>query len=284
MEKTKDATITEKLLWALTDPKAVELAKVDFIGTFTDLGQDPGEAEHLTTFIFQNLEGVTEQTLAAKELIVGEMIKCCKAGILTLPEVLTRGIQGRSQLIYDQVGKYFEDVTGRVVDFGCGNGVVAQLLHEGNGLNIVGYDVVNYTTPGVTIPTHLFDGTKLPVDEGYFSAAVVTNVFHHSDDPDVLLKELTRTVTTRLVIIETVPDPVSEEKEDTEMRRVYLNDYLYNRLFNPGVGIPVPGTYRTPKGWIGALEVLGWTVVESIDLGVDQKCIRDRHHLLVVDR
>ncbi|MEN9605068.1 MAG: hypothetical protein RJB39_753, partial [Candidatus Parcubacteria bacterium] len=191
---------------------------------------------------------------------------------------------GRSQLIYEQVGKYFEGITGPVVDFGCGNGMVAQLLHDGKGLDIVGYDVVNYTMPGVTIPIYQFDGATLPVGNNHFSAAVVTNVFHHADDPDQLLRELTEKVSDTLVIIETVPHTVPAGQMETEMRRVYFNDYLYNRLFCPGAGIPVPGMYRTPEEWIVALEALGWVLVEGVDLGVDQKCIRDRHHLLVFKR
>lgn len=284
MKNSTNSIIAAKLLWALADPKAVALAKGDFVGTFVDLGLVLVEAERLTDFIFQNLAGVTEGALDIRERVIGEIIKRCKVGGKSLSEVLNEGVRGRSELIYSQVRQYFDGIQGRVVDFGCGNGLVAQLLNDGKGLDIVGYDVVNYIMTGVTIQVHQFDGVTLPIENNHFSAALVTNVFHHADRPDLLLKELTEKVSDTLVIIETVPHSVLDENMETEMRRVYFNDYLYNRLFNPGAGIPVPGMYRAPEGWITALENLGWEVVFSEDLGVDQKCIRDRHHLLVVEK
>ncbi|MEN9605097.1 MAG: hypothetical protein RJB39_782, partial [Candidatus Parcubacteria bacterium] len=88
MKNSTNAIIATKLLWALSDQQAVALAKEDFVGTFTDLGQKLVEAKRLTDFIFQNLNGVTEQTLGAREQVIGEIIRCCKAGEVTLPEVL----------------------------------------------------------------------------------------------------------------------------------------------------------------------------------------------------
>ncbi len=280
----KDKIITKKLQEALTDSQATTKAKADFVGTFTDLGQKPVEAGRLADFIFQNLAGVTSETLATREMVIGEMIKRCQCGGRPMPQVLTEKIESRSRIIYEQIKPFLEGVKGLVIDFGCGNGIVAQLLHDGIGLDIEGYDVVKYSSPDITIPTQLFDGATVRVVNRTFEAAVVTNVLHHEENNEQILLELTRIVRRRLVIIETVPDLVPVTEMNSELCRVFWNDYLYNRLFCPGAGIPVPGTYDTPQGWEERLKTLGWILVQSTDLGVDQPIIRDRHHLLVFDR
>lgn len=284
---SKDSVIKatiQKLKQSFSNPASVVQGKRDYALTFAKLGLPKPQSQHLAHFIFEELKTADEDTLRPKEdVIVAEMERFRIQG-KTMSEVLREGITARSRLIHTQIRPYFDGMTGPVIDFGCGNGVVAQMLHESTGLDVSGYDVVSYPSSQVTVPIELFDGKTIPVEYEHFSTAVVTNVLHHDEHPSRVLQELTRITSHRLVIIETVPDPVADSELDAEMGRVFFNDYLYNRLINAGAGIGVPGMYDTPQGWIASLEALGWKVVASIDLGIDQKVILDRHHLLVFDK
>jgi SAM-dependent methyltransferase len=199
-----------------------------------------------------------------------------------LLDIITERVTGRAETIFGQIYPYLNDRSGNIIDFGCGDGQVTDLLHD-QGLNIVGYDVVQYhTKPRAAI--HLFDGIRIPCDDLFFDTAIVTNVIHHEENNERVLEELTRIVTTRLVIIETVPVGNSAVEIKLDHERTFLNDWLYNRGFHPGTDIPVPGTYETPQGWIERFKKHGWNMVESINLGIDIDLIPDTHHQFVFER
>lgn len=190
-------------------------------------------------------------------------------------QVLNDKVSKRSDVIYGQIERYLGDIKGEIVDYGTGDGKIAQLIHDKNGLNIEGYDVVIYPAKGVTVPMHTYDGKHIPVEDGRFDTGLLINVVHHEAQNEQILEEISRIVRRKLIIIETVPVGKSESELKIDHERTFMNDYLYNRLFHYGDNVPVPGTYETPKGW---------EVVESINLGVDQEVIKDTHHLLILEK
>jgi len=85
----------------------------------------------------------------------------------------------------------------RVLDFGCGNGVLTDLLkEEGFGEQIIGVDVsetgVSYATETFMKPGLSFDtvGFVNSVDPNYFDAVVSSHVFEHIDNPAEVLKSI----------------------------------------------------------------------------------------------
>ncbi len=269
---------------AFNVPAAIEAATADFATTFEYIGLDSEEANRIAGLIIWHLRTVRDVESRLKA--ANQLILDCEVEGVALPEMLNMKIKGRSEIIFAQVSPYLAGIGGRVIDYGAGNGRVAQLLYDNGNLDIVGYDVVSYPMEGVALPICLFDGYNVPVADSHFKAALLTNVLHHDDDNEKILSELTRIVSAdgRIVIIETVPDGSSEAETKADLPRLYLNDLFYNAIFNFGANIPVPGTYETPQGWIDRFARHGWHATVSENLGRDQGIIADTHHLLVFER
>ncbi|MEY2664347.1 MAG: hypothetical protein RIT04_155 [Candidatus Parcubacteria bacterium] len=284
----KNKLIIANLVLAFASDKfsarAIKRATKDYIQTFIDIGMGEKKAGELCACIMHLLRKVCSRALTLKKaevLIVKEMSEYRVDG-RGIREVLNEKLANRSNIVVSQIAPYLKSVTGPVIDFGCGDGSISQILHDQMGLNITGYDVTSYRLPSVSIPMVKFDGKTVPVADGRFEAAVVTNVIHHEADNERIIKELTRVVSKKLVVIETVPNPTkNKHNAEAEKSRVFMNDYLYNRLFQFGAEIPVPGTYETAENWPKRFAEHGWKTEVSVDLGIDQKIIRDRHHLYV---
>lgn len=105
------------------------------------------------------------------------------------------GIQDRIPAIKKVWGE--RSYPKKVLDYGCGNGVLTDLLkEEGFGEQIIGVDVsetgVAYATetfmkPGLTFETIGFVNS---VDTNYFDAVVSSHVFEHIDNPAEVLKSI----------------------------------------------------------------------------------------------
>lgn len=275
----------ERIHRALEDPEAREAVVADFSHTFRKLGLSEEHAQNICDMVLaklsdpQSLDVLEQEILDWFEQIYIEIPE----GSYNLIEALHEQLRNRAELIFIQIEPHLTNETGRMIDYGAGDGQVTQLLHDRLGLDIEGVDVRHYPALGVTVPILLFSGKRVDVADGTYEVAVMTNVAHHEKDNEVILAELSRIVTRKLVIIETVPTGDSPEAIERDRERTFMNDYLYNRLFH-NADVPVPGTYETPDGWKDRIEAHGWHCTHSEDLGYDQPTIRDVHHLLVFER
>ncbi|BAM05211.1 class I SAM-dependent methyltransferase [Phycisphaera mikurensis] len=93
---------------------------------------------------------------------------------------------------------------GRLLDVGCGEGLVTAALARRTGLTAVGVDVD--AEAGAAAPVLACDGRRLPFRDGAFDAATVLTVLHHCDDPEAVLAEAVRVVRPggRLLVAESV--------------------------------------------------------------------------------
>jgi len=281
-------TMKDRLMGAFGDPEVKEKIDNDFAYTFMQLGLDEAAAKELCGEVTAALSG--EGRLDAIEAKMLDRFTNIYVGDKdgdkkNLVDILHEKLKGRAELIASQVRPYFEDVRGKVFDYGTGDGQVAQRLHDDPGLHldIEGGDVRDYKAPGVTIPVKIFNGKHVDCPDGHYEAALMTNVAHHEKHNEAIIEELTRIAGRKLVVIETVPTGRSDEEIKKDAERTFANDYLYNRLFH-NADVPVPGTYETPEGWEARFKAHGWKVVRSEDLGYDQPTIRDIHHLLIFEK
>jgi SAM-dependent methyltransferase len=140
---------------------------------------------------------------------------------------------------------------GRVLDVGCGDGLLAQRLgHARPDLELTGIDVL--VRAGACVPVATFDGHVIPYEDSSFATVMLVDVLHHADDPMELLREAVR-VSSRAVVI----------KDHT------CNGWLaYPTLrFMDGVGnarhgVRLPYNYWPRQRWLDAIAALGLTVGE----------------------
>ncbi len=143
-------------------------------------------------------------------------------------------------------------IAGRVLDVGCGDGLLASLLQRTGGeksLTIEGIDVLVRSNAHIKVSA--FDGRQIPFEDGSFDAVLFVDVLHHADDPHQLLREARR-VTRRTVLV----------KDHT--RTGFLADRtlrFMDRVGNARHGVAMPYNYWSRDQWDDALNRAGLDVV-----------------------
>ena len=116
------------------------------------------------------------------------------AGYLHDRGILRRRVTALASAIAPLLSK-----SARVLDVGCGDGLLAQaLLDMRPDLRIEGVDVL--VRAGTPIPVREFDGTRLPFADGEYEVAMAIDVFHHAADAEALMAEMKRVARGSLVI------------------------------------------------------------------------------------
>jgi SAM-dependent methyltransferase len=87
----------------------------------------------------------------------------------------------------------------KVLDVGCGDGLIALKIQELRpDVSISGIDIM--VRPHTHIPVTTFNGTVIPHPDKSFDAVMFVDVLHHTDDPNVLLREARRVARQAIVI------------------------------------------------------------------------------------
>ncbi len=87
----------------------------------------------------------------------------------------------------------------RLLDIGSGDGQLAgALLETRSDLRVTGVDIKVRANTG--IPVQAFDGKHLPFSDHSFDWAILADVIHHMDEPEVLLTDALRVVKQGLLI------------------------------------------------------------------------------------
>lgn len=134
----------------------------------------------------------------------------------------------------------------RVLDVGCGDGVLACLLLQHRpDIEIQGIDVLirNQTT----IRIDQFDGEVIPFDDASFDVVMLVNVLHHTEDPNILLREAARVSSESIVI--------KDHTSDGFLANATL--IFMDWVGNIGLGVPLPYEFWPRWRWIEAIEKLG---------------------------
>lgn len=136
-------------------------------------------------------------------------------------------IQALSQLITNNT---------RVLDIGCGNGVISQEIQKTYNCEIIGTDIRNYVQTDIEFKK-MSNPRKLEFKDKEFDVGVLNNVLHHIkyDIQEVLINEALR-VCSKIIIIEVRPSRLAK-----------FLDFTLNKIRN--ARIPVTLTHREKEEW-----------------------------------
>ena len=125
-----------------------------------------------------------------------------------------------------------------VLDIGCGDGNIGSLIRQkASGVSIHGLEVM--ARPACEIEYSLFDGVRIPYEDGAFDVCLFVDVLHHGDDPALLLREAAR-ASRRYVLIK---DHLCEHAADRATLR--FMDWVGNRPH----GVRLAYNYKRRREW-----------------------------------
>jgi SAM-dependent methyltransferase len=133
----------------------------------------------------------------------------------------------------------------RVLDVGCGDGLVSALLcSKRPDIAVRGIDVVPRSQ--THIPVELFDGSTIPFPGNSFDGVIFSDVLHHTEDPRILLREAVRVSASSVLIKDHF------RKGLAAAQRLRLMDWVGNARF----GVALPYNYWTETQWHSAWQEL----------------------------
>ncbi|MCX6803128.1 MAG: methyltransferase domain-containing protein [Candidatus Diapherotrites archaeon] len=226
-----------------------------------------------------------------------------KEGLISIiPEKFSR----RAELIYSQIKPFLKK--GSVLDFGCGDGKVGELLSK-DSFDVLLADVYRHSHINeTTLKFVLFNqDAKVPIKDSSFDNILALTVFHHCNSPLHSFSECVRLAKNRgrIIVIESVFGVFGAELSKTEKEKlssyIFLLeeeqrkvnsffDHFYNRVIHyskdPKNKVNVPFNFNTPDGWKKLFESHGVVEEKVIHLGIDQPSVPEYHtiHVLRVEK
>jgi len=137
---------------------------------------------------------------------------------------------------------------GKILDLGCGSGIVAKAFKDFFQAEVMGVDIVDKRI--VNIPFQMINGRNLPFPGNSFDAVLISYVLHHSQNPTSLLTEAKR-VSKKIIIYEDLPEGF--------LSKIYckVHQFSFDKLF----GNPSKTSFKTEKDWEKIFKELGLKII-----------------------
>jgi len=137
---------------------------------------------------------------------------------------------------------------GKILDLGCGSGIVAKAFQDFFQAKVVGVDIEDRRI--FYIPFEIIDGKILPFPEKSFDTVLINYVLHHSDDPTALLEEAKR-VSKKIIIYEDLPEDF--------LSKIYckFHDLTFNKFFQKNNNT----SFKAGKEWEEIFQKTGLTII-----------------------
>jgi SAM-dependent methyltransferase len=254
--------------------------------SFVALGIPKDEAESAVNEVLDRTRRA--DSLRSAEAQVKDLLRH-----LNLEERIQQGLGRRSELIYNQIRKYL--VGPRVLDLGCGDGLVANRVAR-DGFEVQMSDIVDYRAPSVNLPfAKPLEGEPLPFASSSFDTVLLLTVLHHANCPLQVFAEALRVCRARIIVIESVfgVQPADVPSGD-ERAEAFVNlgnaqaqflafvDWFYNRVLHHEVQVPFK--FKSPAAWEEVFRDFGAHQLSLEHLGLDQPLVPEYHTLHIVEK
>jgi SAM-dependent methyltransferase len=280
----------------VTDPSVKATISCMLIDVLTYLGLPRSKAEALIGGCIEAAAGY--ETLEAYEEAAHKFLEAEKVA-QRIPEKLKM----RAELMYSQAAPHL--TAGNVLDYGCGDGQVSELIAKNELREVTLTDVYMHRhIPETGLAFKPFkQGEKAPFSDGEFNNVLALTVFHHSSNPVESIVDVARVTRAEgcVLVVESVFG-VDGKQLPTEMQKkvagyVALSgeqqrkvnvffDHFYNRILHystdAATKVNVPFNFNTPDGWQQVFLQNGLVQEEVVHLGLDQPTAPEYHTLHVL--
>ena len=138
-----------------------------------------------------------------------------------------------------------------LLDVGCGDGLITSLVAaKRSDISAQGVDVL--VRPETHIPVQPFDGTHLPLEDASVDAVMFVDVLHHTNDPEVLLREAKRVARKSVILKDHCRDGFLAGPT------LRFMDYVGNARH----GVVLPYNYWPEARWRDCFERIGLRVAD----------------------
>ncbi|HSV49479.1 MAG TPA: methyltransferase domain-containing protein, partial [Candidatus Acidoferrales bacterium] len=246
----------------VTDPSIKSTVSCMLIDVLTYLGLPSHKAEELIAQCLQT--AISHDDICAYEEEAHNILEAQKVAQL-VPEKLAL----RADLMYAQIAPYL--VAGNVLDYGCGDGQVSELIAKNIGQQVTLADVYQHRHIKETgLSFTLFkQGEKTPFPEAAFDNILALTVFHHSSNPTQSIHDVARLTKPggRVIVVESVYSVDGHQLSMAMQKKIdnYLSlsgeqhrvniffDHFYNRVLHyskdAATKVNVPFNFNTPDNW-----------------------------------
>ena len=153
----------------------------------------------------------------------------------------------RTQVLSEQLTAVLPE-GAEILDVGCGDGSIDRLIGELRpDVTISGTDLI--VRPQTHVPVTKFDGTTLPHADRSKDVVMFVDVLHHTDDPEILLREARRVARKAVVL--------KDHTRDGLLAGPTLR--FMDWVGNAPHGIPLPYNYWPERRWRDAFARIGLT-------------------------
>ena len=163
-------------------------------------------------------------------------------------------VHGRRVLVLAQRLSEVIPPNAKVLDVGCGDGLLAKLVMEKRAdVTIEGIDVL--VRPHTHIPVTPFDGEHIPAGDRGYDVVMFVDVLHHTTDPEILLREAARVARQSVVIKDHTKNGLLAGPT------LRFMDWVGNARH----GVALPYNYWTKGQWERAFAELGLSAEAWVD-------------------
>jgi ubiquinone/menaquinone biosynthesis C-methylase UbiE len=137
----------------------------------------------------------------------------------------------------------------KIVDIGSGNGLICFHLRQ-EGFDVTPLDVVDMPFDKSVQPI-VYDGKIMPFEDKAFDTAIILTVLHHTDEPEMIIKEAKR-IAKRIIIIEDI------YKNPIQKYATFAMDWLVNLGYSYN-----PHTNKEDKGWRNTFQEMDLKLIHT---------------------
>lgn len=129
-----------------------------------------------------------------------------------------------------------------VLDVGCGDGIITEMLGRELKVKIIGCDIKHYLLRNIKF-IKMKDENKLPFPNKSFDTIIFSDVLHHTSkmNQEYLLSEAIRVGKKNILLNEMKP-----------VLRNYIGDLVINKISHPSMDVPL--TFRSKDEWLSLLK------------------------------